>query len=124
MAASPRGRKTRLLVVYVAGRDALSTSRVAGVRKTWCGMQREYAGWSLRCLLAYGGLQSSDPSYSRGFAYQSDATCPELTLSAPDSYVDLGHKVKAMIGWVASHITSYDFLLKTDVDTLICFTMV
>ncbi len=41
-----------------------------------------------------------------------------------DAYLDLGHKVKAMLGWVAIHIVSYDYLLKTDVDTLICFSMV
>lgn len=29
-----------------------------------------------------------------------------------------------MISWVAAHVTSFDFLLKTDVDTLICFSMV
>ena len=60
----------------------------------------------------------------RSFAYKSDAVCPELALTAADAYLDLGHKVKAMISWVAAHITSYDFLLKTDVDTLICFSMV
>ena len=42
-----------------------------------------------------------------------------FTVTAPDGYVDLGHKVKAMISWVAAHITTYDYLLKTDVDTLV-----
>ena len=114
----------RLLVVYVAGRDEVSRSRVLGVRKLWGGMQREYPGWSLRCLLTYGGLSASSPDYARGFAYMSDPTCPELTLTAPDSYLELGHKVKAMLTWVAQRVTTFDFLLKTDVDTLICFTMV
>ena len=50
-----RRATARLLVVYVAGRDEMSRSRVVGVRKLWSGMQREYPGWSVRCLLAYGG---------------------------------------------------------------------
>ena len=29
-----------------------------------------------------------------------------------------------MISWVARRVTKFDFLLKTDVDTLICFSMV
>ena len=50
-----------------------------------------------------------------------EQVCPKLVLSAPDSYLDLGHKVKAMMHWVSDHLPGFDFLLKTDLDTLICF---
>ena len=121
-------RKQRLLVVYVAGRDAISQSRVKGVKQVWNGMQRELVGWSLRCLLVFGGHSKtgSSPSSSE-FAYTADAACPEVALNTPDGYVDLGHKVKSMIEYVAKQTHEaehFDFLLKTDVDTLICFSMV
>ena len=50
--------------------------------------------------------------------------CSKLALKAPDSYLDLGHKVKAMMHWVSGHLPGFDFLLKTDLDTLICFNAV
>ena len=34
------------------------------------------------------------------------------------------HKVKAVFGWVARHDAGFDFLLKTDMDTFICFSMI
>lgn len=123
---APSTTRSRLLVVYVAGRDAVSTQRAAGVHSLWRGMQTEYTRWSLRCLFVYGGLSAADDARGggRGFAYASDRTCPSLSLPSDDSYEGLGHKVKDMIVWVAGHITAYDYLLKTDVDTLICFNMV
>ena len=50
--------------------------------------------------------------------------CPELVVDAPDAYLDLGYKVKAMLRWISNHVQAYDYLLKTDVDTFICFSMV
>ena len=112
--------------LHLAGRDAVSTQRAAGVHSLWRGMQTEYTRWSLRCLFVYGGLSAADDARGggRGFAYASDRTCPSLSLPSDDSYEGLGHKVKDMIVWVAGHITAYDYLLKTDVDTLICFNRV
>ena len=81
-------------------------------------MQTEYPRWSLRCLLVVGGHAGGSD-----FAYETDPVCPSLALRAPDTYLDLGHKVKALITWVADQLSGYDFLLKTDMDTLICFTM-
>ena len=90
--------------------------------------QLELPRWSLRCLFVVGGHNSTtattESAAGRDFEYRRDAVCPVLALNAPDAYLDLGHKVKAMITWVASHMLSFDFLLKTDVDTLICFSMV
>ena len=109
------GRRSRLLVAYVAGRDAVSEKRIGPVLDIWRGMHREYPRWSLRCLLVTGGART---------VYTADATCARLALDVDDSYLALGHKVKALLSWVAAHQPEpYDFLLKTDVDTLICFTM-
>lgn len=57
-------------------------------------------------------------------SYQSRPICPLLSLQTADGYLDLGHKVKALFQWIASNSFNFDFLLKTDTDTLICFTMV
>jgi hypothetical protein len=84
--------QSRLLVVYVAGHDSVSQTRVRGVRRTWSGMQVETQTWSLGCLIVLGGLRSIHGG--RDSLYRSDATCPELTLATPDSYRDLGHKVR------------------------------
>ena len=78
----------RLLTVYVAGRDAVSQSRVRGVHAMWSSMQLEMGSWSLRCLLVFGGR----PAGGQNFTYASDPVCPELSLSTPDAYLDLGHK--------------------------------
>lgn len=82
-------------------------------------MQREYAGWSLRCLFVVGAHAGGGE-----YGYRADPTCPELALRADDTYLGLGHKVKAMLVWIAAHVEAYDYLLKTDVDTLICFSAV
>ena len=95
-APAPRSARSRarLLVVYVAGRDAVSTRRVAGVHETWKGMQVDYSRWSLRCLFVFGGLGAREAG-PRGFAYRSDPVCPSLSLSAPDEYTQLGHEARS-----------------------------
>ena len=86
------GRRSRLLVAYVAGRDAVSEKRIGPVLDIWRGMHREYPRWSLRCLLVTGGART---------VYTADATCARLALDVDDSYLALGHKVKALLSWVA-----------------------
>ena len=54
------GRRSRLLVAYVAGRDAVSEKRIGPVLDIWRGMHREYPRWSLRCLLVTGGERLLD----------------------------------------------------------------
>ena len=58
-AASSTPRRSRLLVVYVAGRDPVSQSRVPIVKHAWAGMQTEMVRWSLRCLFVFGGHHDS-----------------------------------------------------------------
>ena len=95
------GRRSRLLVAYVAGRDAVSEKRIGPVLDIWRGMHREYPRWSLRCLLVTGGART---------VYTADATCARLALDVDDSYLALGHKVKALLSWVAAHQPEpYDF---------------
>ena len=117
-------RKWRLLVAYVAGNDQVSQRRFRAVHQLWSSMQTEYPRWSLRCLVVTGGAVSDH--------YRVDPVCPALQLSVADGYLALGHKVKAMLGWVSRNLVSasqpggaaFDFLLKTDVDSLTCFSMV
>ena len=127
-AAAARGalRRARLLVAYVAGRDAVSARRLPAVTRMWSNLQREYLGWSLSCLQVFGGhLGPANFSYS---AAPPHDVCAELSLRAADGYLQLGDKVKALIVWAASHAAAvglrFDYLLKTDVDTFTCFSYV
>ena len=109
---------SRIVVAYVSGKDAVSRRRFIAVRGMWASMQTEYARWSLRCLLVIGGYEHAR------FKYDPDPICPTLSLNAPDEYKELGHKVKALIAWASAHLSSFDYLMKTDMDTLVCFSTI
>ena len=119
IAGVPSPPPLRLLVAYVSGQDLVSRRRLAAVRSLWSTMQLESSHWSLRCLVATGGHTVD------AFAYHPDRVCPSVTLNTPDGYLDLGHKVKALLVWAATHLPAkFDFLLKTDMDTIVCFSMI
>ena len=86
--AAVDGRRSRLLVAYVAGRDRISQVRASTVHQLWSNVQLETARWSLRCLFVVGNLTGD--AVRQGFAYRSDpvraATAPATpALSVPDA---------------------------------------
>ena len=108
-------------------------------------MQTEYRGWSLQCLLATGDASptAAEVTYSGNVEYGSssrsnpEGACSTLALRIPSAQLELrrGHTVHRLLSWLGEDGSSssgssssrrprFDFLLKVEMSTLVCFTMV
>lgn len=116
-----------LLVTYVGDEaDAVALQRKQRhVQQQWAMMQTEYVAWSLRCLLVAGTAPASTPPMHRDGTTVGE-TCSMLEVHAPADDLRRGHIVHSLMRWLSgdgSQPTRFDFVLKAELSTLVCFTM-
>lgn len=122
--AGASARKT-LLVAYV-GHDA-DAAKHQHIREQWAMMQTQYVQWTLRCLLVHAdGAAPTAP-----LVYQDNGAdaCSSLALPTPqDDDLKKGHLVHAFFKFLGSSLQPspphFDFLLKAEMSTLVCFSMI
>ena len=112
----------RLLVAYVGQHSPTAERQQRVIRRSWEGMQTEYPRWSLRCLLATGGRTD------QSLVVHGPEKCSELSLSTPsEGELRVGYTVHRLLLWLGSRqqaVPRFDFLLKADLSTVVCFSMI
>ena len=123
-------RPQTLLVAYVGHQGPTTQRQQQHVRSAWRMMQVEYPRWRLRCLLATGGGASSPGAGV--YVDRGPDSCSDYSVSTPHGQEDLqrGHLVHSLLLWLGSggsssgsSVPAYDFLLKAELSTLVCFSM-
>ena len=119
--AQPAQRQ-RLLVAYVGQHGPTAERQQRVIRRSWTSMQTEYPRWSLRCVLATGGMRVQQ------FVVHGPDQCSELSLSTPSrGALQRGETVHRLLLWLGSGgagVPAFEFLLKAELSTLVCFGMV
>ena len=113
----------RLLVAYVAGQQRPQRHLQEG----WSRMQVEYPRWTLSCLLVAGVADQSTTEYAH--EDHGAGRCSALSVRVPSepSELRLGHAVQGLLAWLGSGLPAapgFDYLLKAEPSTLICFSMI
>jgi hypothetical protein len=122
----------RLLVAYATHEHGLALSRKQRhLRASWDEMQLDYPRWSLSCLLVAGmpaGNVSEHAAYEQPATFRHPAghACADLHLPIPSDGRRRGHVVHRMLrflGEARGATVRFDFVLKAELSTLVCFNM-